>query len=232
MNSLFDTLTQAVSGQFGLAIAASFAWGVLSILLSPCHLTSVPLVIGYISRQNEATGKRSALLALTFALGILTSITLIGIVTASMGRLMGDVGMWGMWLGAIILIVFGLYLMDIINLGWIGWKMPETERAGYSGAILLGLVFGVGLGPCTFAFLAPVLSVVIPMAQDSFFKAIIIILSFGVGHSLVYVAGGGLAALIVRYIRWSGNNRGPVYVKRMLGLLVFISGVYFGYATL
>jgi cytochrome c-type biogenesis protein len=86
MDSLFDTLTQAVSGQFGLAITASFAWGVLSILLSPCHLTSVPLVIGYISRQNEATGKRSALLALTFALGILASITLIGIITVSMGR--------------------------------------------------------------------------------------------------------------------------------------------------
>jgi hypothetical protein len=60
----------------------------------------------------------------------------------------------------------------------------------------------------------------------------ILILSFGAGHSLVYVAGGGMAALIVRYINWSGNHRGPVYVKRILGLLVFIGGLYFGYATL
>ncbi len=232
MITLFDTLTQAVSGQFALAVAASFAWGVLSILLSPCHLTSVPLVVGYISRQNEATGRHGSLLGLTFAMGLLVSITLIGVITAAMGRLLGDVGMWGMWLGATLLIVFGLYLMDIINLNWSWLRMPTIERAGYSGALLLGLVFGVGLGPCTFAFLAPVLSVVIPMAQASFFKAVIIILSFGVGHSLVYVAGGGLTALIIRYINWSGNNRGPVYIKRLLGFLVFLSGIYFGYATI
>ncbi len=213
-------------------MAASFVWGILSILLSPCHLTSVPLVVGYISRQNGATGKRGALLGFVFAIGILASITLIGTITAAMGRLMGDVGMWGVWMGAILLILFGLYLMDLVSLNWIGWSMPEIERAGFSGAFLLGLVFGVGLGPCTFAFLAPVLSVVIPMAQESFIKALFIILSFGVGHSLVYVAGGSLTAFIVRYINWSGKNRGPVYVKRGLGFIVFLSGVYFGYATL
>ncbi len=200
MINLFDTLTQAIEGQFELAMAASFAWGVLSILLSPCHLTSVPLVIGYISRQNESTGKFSVLLALTFALGILASISLIGIITASMGRLMGDVGIWGTWLAAILFVVFGLYLMDVISLAWLGGKTPQIERAGFMGALFLGLVFGISLGPCTFAFLAPVLTVAIPMAQESIFKALLLILSFGFGHSLVYVVGGGVAGIIVRYI--------------------------------
>ena len=232
MNSLFDNLTNAVAGQFELALAASFAWGILSILLSPCHLTSVPLVVGYISRQNESTGKRSVLLALVFALGVLASIILIGIITASMGRLLGDVGVWGLWLSALLLIVFGLYLMDALNLSWLGMKVPNIERAGFTGAALLGLVFGIGLGPCTFAFLAPVLTIVIPMAQESLFKAMLLILSFGVGHSLVYVAGGGLAGLIVRYVRWSGKSNGPIYLKRFLGFLVFSGGLYFGYTAL
>ena len=231
MINLFDTLTNAVAGQFELAVAAAFAWGVLSILLSPCHLTSVPLVIGYISRQNEASGKRSSLLALTFALGILASITLIGIITASMGRFLGDVGVWGLWLSALLLIVFGLYLMDVLRLQWPGGKVLQVERAGHSGALLLGLVFGIGLGPCTFAFLAPVLTVVIPLAQESFVKATALMLSFGLGHSLVYVAGGGLAGLILRYIGWTQQHRGPIYIKRLLGFLVFCGGLYFGYTA-
>ena len=232
MISLFDSLTQAVSGQFGLALVASFGWGVLSILLSPCHLTSVPLVVAYISKQNEASKKRSALLALTFALGILTTIVLIGLITASMGRLMGDVGVWGIWLAAGLLVVFGLYLMDIIGLNWLGVHMPKIETAGHTGALLLGLVFGIGLGPCTFAFLAPVLTVVIPMASESFPKALLLLSAFGIGHSLVYVIGGSLAGIIGRYMRWSESNRGPVFVRRFLGALVFLGGIYFGYTAI
>lgn len=232
MTGLFQTLTQAVAGQFGLAIVASFSWGVLSILLSPCHLTSVPLVVGYISRQNNTTGKRSLWLALTFALGILTSIVVIGLATASLGRLLGDVGVWSLWMVALLLIVFGLYLMDFLNLAWASGYIPSIERAGHSGALLLGLVFGIGLGPCTFAFLAPVLAVAIPMAQSSFIRGLVLILFFGLGHSLVYVAGGGLAGMMVRYVTWSQHNRGPIYLKKGLGFLVFSGGLYFGYTAI
>ena len=232
MIDVFDTLTRAVSGQFYLALAASFSWGVLSIILSPCHLTSVPLVIGYISKQNEASGKRSALLALSFAVGVLITIALIGLVTASMGRLMGDVGVWGTWLAAGLLVTFGLYLMDIISLDWLSGSLPKIERAGHTGALLLGLVFGIGLGPCTFAFLAPVLTVVIPMAQESLLKSFVLILAFGLGHSLVFVIGGSLAGWIHGYINWTQNKRGPVYVKRVLGSLMLFGGGYFAYTAL
>jgi cytochrome c-type biogenesis protein len=232
MIDIFETLTSAVSGQFSLAVAASFAWGVLSIVLSPCHLTSVPLVMGYISKQNEASGIRSALLALTFALGLLITIALIGLLTSSMGRLMGDVGVWSLWLTAGILILFGLYLMDLITLGWLSGTLPQIERAGYGGALLLGLVFGVGLGPCTFAFLAPVLTVIIPLAQESMVKALVLILVFGVGHSLVFVVGGSLTSATQSYIKWTQNKRGPIYMKRVLGSLMILGGVYFASTAL
>ncbi len=232
MITLFETLTNAISGQFGLAIAASFAWGVLSILLSPCHLTSVPLVVGYISKQGNHSNSRNFLLALTFAVGVLASITLIGVVTASMGRLMGDVGQWSGWMVAALLVLFGLYLMDILNLDWMGGRIPQLQRGGHAGALLLGLVFGVGLGPCTFAFLAPVLTVVLSMTQEAIGKSLILLLAFGVGHSLVYALGGFLGGRVVNYVNWSNSSRGPVYTKRFLGSLMLLGGFYFAYTTL
>jgi len=231
MASLFDTLTQAVSGQFFIAFLAAFLWGSLSILLSPCHLTSVPLVIGYISKENETSGRRSAALALTFAIGLLITIALIGVITASMGRLLGDVGLWGLLLVAGLLIVFGLYLMDLIQLNWLWASAPKIKRAGHGGALLLGLVFGIGLGPCTFAFLAPILAVALPMAQVSFLRAFALIAAFGIGHSLVFVLGGSLAGLFNTYVRWSGNSRGPILTKRFAGALVFLGGLYSAYTA-
>ncbi len=92
---LFSSLYSAMTQSFGLALFAALVWGVLGILLSPCHLSSIPLVIGFIMQQDKKTTGRAFMLALTFSAGILVSIAAIGIITASMGRLMGDLGKIG-----------------------------------------------------------------------------------------------------------------------------------------
>jgi cytochrome c-type biogenesis protein len=59
METLFVTLTRAVEGSALVALGASFAWGVLSILLSPCHLASIPLIVGFIDSQGRTTARRA-----------------------------------------------------------------------------------------------------------------------------------------------------------------------------
>ena len=58
----------AMSETFGIALLAAVGWGIISIILSPCHLSSIPLVIGYISSQGQEGVKRSYLLSLVFAI--------------------------------------------------------------------------------------------------------------------------------------------------------------------
>ena len=48
LDGVFNKLTKAVEGSVWIALAASFIWGILSILLSPCHLASIPLIVGFI----------------------------------------------------------------------------------------------------------------------------------------------------------------------------------------
>jgi hypothetical protein len=59
VNELFTSLTQAVEGAPSVAILASFVWGVLSILLSPCHLASIPLIVGFIDEQGRISTRRA-----------------------------------------------------------------------------------------------------------------------------------------------------------------------------
>ena len=232
IEQVFTDLTTALSGSFSLALAAAFGWGVMSILLSPCHLSSIPLVIGYISNQGQIKLKRSFYLALTFAVGILLSIAAIGLITASMGRLMGDVGDLGNWLVAAVFIVIGLYLMDIIRWDWNGLNIGNKQRGGLWGAFILGLIFGIGLGPCTFAFLAPVLGLVFQMSSEDWFKAIILISAFGLGHCAIIVAAGSLTNLVQKYLNWTDDSRAITYIKRVAGIFVIFAGLYFIYLTM
>jgi len=232
IDQLFTNLTVALSGAFWLALMAAFGWGILSILLSPCHLSSIPLVIGYISSQGQIKVKRSFYLALTFSVGILITIAVLGLITASMGRLMGDVGIWGNWIVAVVFIVIGLYLMDIIQWDWNRFNFGNKKRRGLFGAFVLGFIFGIGLGPCTFAFLAPVLGVVFQTASENWWKAVLLISAFGIGHCAVIVLAGSLTNIVQKYLNWTEKSKTTIYIKRVAGFFVILGGVYFIYSTI
>ena len=227
LDQLFTWLTVAMGERFGIALAASFGWGILSILLSPCHLASIPLVIGYITAQGEKGTRRPYALSLVFGIGILLSIGLIGAITASLGRMMGDVGLWGNVVVAGVFFVVGLYLMEIISLPWGGLVPQKPSARGWTGALVLGLLFGIGLGPCTFAFLAPVLGLVFSLAGTDVPRALALLAAFALGHCGVIVLAGGTAGTVQRYLRWTGESKGAMIVKKIAGFLVFLAGVYY-----
>ncbi len=232
LDSLFSGLTLALSQSYLVALLASFAWGILSVLLSPCHLSGIPLVIGYISSHGRIKVQRTVLLSLLFASGSLMTIALLGFITASMGRMLGDTGEWGSFVLAGVFLLMGLYLLDAIKLNWKKMALADEQRGGLWGAFLLGLLFGIGLGPCTFAFLAPVLGVVFSLSSESWFKAVLLVAAFGMGHAAVIALAGSMTNLVQKYLDWSGKSGVMVYVKRFFGLVVFLVGLSFLYAAL
>jgi len=231
MEKLFTTLTHAVEGTPGVAIGASFAWGILSIILSPCHLASIPLIIGFIDEQGRISTKRAFLISTLFAAGILITIAAIGAVTAAAGRMMGDVGAWGNYIVAVIFFVVGLHLLDVIPMPWSGPGQVGMKRRGMLAAFILGLVFGIALGPCTFAYMAPMLGVTFRLAATNIFYGVLLLAVYGVGHCSVIVLAGTSTELVQRYMNWTERCKGTVVVKRICGALVLLGGVYLVYAA-
>jgi cytochrome c-type biogenesis protein len=83
-----------------------------------------------------------------------------------------NVGAWGNYLVALIFLVIGLYLLDVIKLSWgDSNSLKFVQKKGYWAALLIGLVFGLALGPCTFAYMAPMLGVVFSVAATNLFFA-------------------------------------------------------------
>jgi cytochrome c-type biogenesis protein len=230
IDNLFASLTSAMSGTFEIALAAAFGWGVLSILLSPCHLTSIPLIIGYISSRDEKINLGGSFrMSLVFALGILLSIALIGFITASLGRIIGDVGRWGNLAVAAIFILVGIYLLDLVSITWKSIGIHPKKGQGLLGAFSLGLVFGVGLGPCTFAFMAPVLGAVMSLAAAGWAMPMMLVIAFGTGHCAVIASAGTLSQAVQQYLNWTEKSGVSLIVRKVAGGFVLLGGVYFIY---
>ncbi len=232
MDWLFTTLTDAMSGGMILALLASFSWGVLSILLSPCHLSGIPLIIGFLSAHGENRGSRGLILSSVFAAGSLATIAVIGALTAGLGRIMGDVGPYGKYGVAGIFVLVGLYLMDLIRLPAAGMALrPLPVRSAYVSALILGLVFGIAVGPCTFAFMAPVLGVVFQISDTSVTAGGALLLSFGLGQAGVITATGGVTSRVQSYLDWTNRSNIIIWIKRGAGFLVVLGGVYALYGS-
>jgi cytochrome c-type biogenesis protein len=231
MEQLFTNLSHAVESAPLIALAAAVAWGVLSIVLSPCHLASIPLIVGFISEQGKVTVRRAFWTSTLFAVGILITIAAIGAITAAAGRMMGDVGRHGNYFVALIFFVVGLHLAGVIPLNFTGAGQVGLKRKGYLAAFILGLVFGVALGPCTFAYMAPMLGVTFKLAVTNFLYGVLLLLAYGVGHCAVIVAAGTSTELVQRYLDWNVNAKGVAAVKIICGLLVMAGGVWLIYSA-
>ena len=231
MEKLFTTLSHAVEGAPLIALAAAVAWGVLSIVLSPCHLASIPLIVGFISKQGKVTVQRAFWTSMLFAVGILITIAAIGAITAAAGRMLGDVGQYGNYFVAVIFFVVGLHLLGVIPMPWSGPGQVGMKRKGLLAAFILGLLFGIALGPCTFAYMAPMLGVTFKLAKTEPLYGVSLLLAYGLGHCAVIVAAGTSTEMVQRFLNWNEHSKGVAVVKIICGVLVLLGGVWLIYSA-
>jgi len=231
MPELFTQLTRAVEQAWFIALPASLIWGILSILLSPCHLASIPLIVGFIDEQGRISTKRAFWISTLFAAGILITIAVIGCVTAAAGRMMGDVGKYGNYFVALIFFVVGLHLLGVIPMPWSGPGQVGMKRKGMLAAFILGLVFGIALGPCTFAYMAPMLGITFKLASTNLAYGVLLLLVYGIGHCSVIILAGTCTELVQHYMNWNEKSKAAIILKKICGVLVLLAGVYLIYAA-
>jgi cytochrome c-type biogenesis protein len=231
VTELFTRLTRAMEGAPLIALSSALIWGILSILLSPCHLASIPLIVGFIDEQGLISTKRAFWIALLFATGILVTIAAIGGLTAAAGRIMGDVGRYGNYFIALIFFVIGLHLLGVIPMPGSGPGQVKMKQRGALAAFVLGLVFGIALGPCTFAFMAPLLGIVFKAGAEQPLYAGSLLLFYGIGHCVVIVLAGTFTGAVQNYLNWSERSKGALILKKVCGLLVLLGGLYMMYTA-
>jgi cytochrome c-type biogenesis protein len=147
------------------------------------------------------------------------------------GKIMGDMGPYGNYFVAGIFFVVGLYLMDVISMPWSAPGQMNIKRRGLLAALVLGLIFGVAVGPCTFAYMAPILGVTFKVAQTNLLYGAALLIIYGIGHCSVIVFAGTFTEVVQRYMNWNERSRGAITLRRVCGVLVIFGGLYLIYTA-
>jgi cytochrome c-type biogenesis protein len=220
------TVNQWMTGGLAVAAAGAFAWGMVSVLFSPCHLASIPLIVAYVGGQENAVNPRKAgWYAGAFTLGLFITIAVVGIVCALLGRMLGDVGIWWQVLVGGVLIWVAMGMLGVEACSMSGSLLYRLKLRGIHGAFGLGLAYGILSGSCTFGFIAPILAIV--TVQQKFVAGSVMMLLFALGHCLPIVLAGSSTAFVRRLTESSAWQGAGLWFRRGAGVMIGLLGVYF-----
>jgi len=209
-----------------LAAVGCFLWGMISVLFSPCHLASIPLIISYVAGQKQTLkASQATRYAVTFTLGLFVTIAVIGIICSLLGRMLGEIGPYWTIVIGVILIWVSLDMLGIQGFSMAGTAMNRLKVRGLWGAFVLGLAYGLLSGSCTFGFIAPILAFI--TIQEKIITGIIYIILFGIGHCVPIAVAGSSAALVKKTMESDRFQHGGLWFRRLAGGAIALLGLYF-----
>ncbi len=226
LETFFLTINEWIAGGAAIAALGCFLWGMVSVMFSPCHLASIPLIVAYVGGQQRVLKPREAgYYAAAFTFGLFLTIALVGIICALLGRMLGDVGNYWQILVGILLVWIALGMFGVEKCSIPGSQLHRLNVRGISGAFVLGVAYGVLSGSCTFGFIAPILAIITIQQKVAF--GVLLILLFAIGHCLpIVVAGSSGAAVrgVLENSTWQGAGK---WFRKGAGVLIGALGIYF-----
>ena len=226
LETIFLTVNSWISGGVTVAAVGCFIWGMISVMFSPCHLASIPLIVAYVGGQQTLLKPRqAAYYSVAFTVGLFITIALIGIICALLGRMLGDVGNYWQILVGLVLVWVALGMLGVEKCSLSGNILYKFNLRGMFGALVLGLAYGVLSGSCTFGFIAPILAIV--TVQEKVVTGVLFILLFAFGHCLPIVVAGSSTAAVKRLLessRWQGAGS---WFRKGAGTVIAGLGIYF-----
>lgn len=226
MDDIFFKITEWLTSSPTIALPAAFLWGMVSVLLSPCHMASIPLMIAYVAGQRIIPPMRQAArFAILFVFGLFLTIMAVGLICAAAGRMLGDVGPW--WQVAV-----GLLLL------WVAWTLfrpPQCSATsgvlarfhfqGAKGAFFLGLAYGLLSGVCTFGFIAPILGII--TLQKFFATGVAMLVLFGIGHCMPLAVCGIFSARTMELLHCRAGQKTVAILRKLATVGIAGLGIYF-----
>jgi len=225
MDALFAGLTRLVEQNVWIAPFASFLGGVLTAA-NPCVLVMIPLAMAYVGGYGEARSWRYNLsLSLVFVAGLSITFTVLGLIAAFMGSLLGDLGSFWRYAVAGVCFVMGLHLLGVFN-----FELPlpnrfKTQKKGMIGALLLGLLFGLVSTPCATPILAVLLVYIASKGIYAYGALLLFVYALGQGF-LIIVAGTSIGMakglLESRQLQQAGS-----WLRKAAGVVVILVGLFY-----
>jgi cytochrome c-type biogenesis protein len=225
MEALLAALIRLIETNAWIAPIASLFGGILTAS-NPCILVMIPLAMAYVGGYGEALGWRYNLsLSLFFAIGLSITFTLLGLIAAFMGSLLGDVGSFWKYAVAGVCLIMGLHLLGVFS-----FELPlpnrfKTKKRGMLGAFLLGLLFGLVSTPCATPILAVL--VVYIASKGSYAYGAFLLFFYALGQSLFIVLAGTSMGMAKTLLESQGLQKAGLVLRKAAGVVIILVGFFY-----
>ena len=228
---MVSSIFEAMYSSCALKFWGAFLWGIASVILSPCGISIIPLVVGYVANTDNPSHCRAFRISGAFCLGIIINLLLIAFITSGIGMLLGGYERFLTLITAGVFIVMGLHLIGLIHLKFfgLGSRIKGTESQNMKGAVILGILSGLAVGPCSIAYVSPVLSLAMSEASAGISGAVMLVLCYALGYCAVLLCAGTFAQIFSAYLH--SDDEGVVgfmlkTVNVLCGLALICGGIY------
>jgi cytochrome c biogenesis protein CcdA len=225
MNDFINNFGSLLSNNIWLALVMSFIAGIISSF-SPCVLSTIPLVIGYVGGYAQKDKRLAFKYSLIFCGGLVITFTTFGALSAMLGKLMTGTGKWWYIVLGIIMLVVALQLLGVIEFGNNFCKMPN-RRTGLLGAFFLGILGGVLSSPCSTPVLVAILAFV--AGKGNIVLGIFMLLLYSIGHCTLILISGTSVGFVESI---SSSNKTMMFgkiLKLALAVCIILLGLYLIY---
>jgi thiol:disulfide interchange protein DsbD len=208
----------------GLLVSLLFIYlGGLALNLTPCVYPLIPITISYFGGQAGGRPRKSFGLALIYILGMAITYSVLGVIAAMTGGLLGSalqnpivlIFVAGV-ITALALSMFGLYEIQVPQ-GLT--RFAGGSRQGVMGALFMGLTMGIVAAPCIGPFVLSLLLFVgesgNPLTGFIFF----FVLAVGLGTPFLFL--GTLSGSLPKPGAWM------VWIRKIFGVVLLGMAVYF-----
>lgn len=229
MENLFGDVSALLQQSPWLAIVAVFLGGVTTAL-NPCVLAMIPLLMGVVAGNKETTTvRRSLVFSLFFVLGLAITFTVLGLISALMGRMFGNVGHFWRYVVAGVCVLMGLQLLGVLKLNIPVPTGIRVKKRGHVGAFLLGLLFGVVSTPCAVPILAVLLAFVAEKGNILYGGFLLFV--YALGHSALVLMAGTSVGAAKGLLESKGLRKAHGVLQKLAGVLIIGIGFYFLFWT-
>ena len=226
LNEWLEQLSALIRSSVWLAPLLALLAGVLTSF-TPCSLSSIPLVIGFVGSTGQRDTKRAFRLSLTFAAGAAVTFTALGVIASLAGRLMGTSASWWYIILGVLMVLMALQTWGVFEIIPSSYLLGKNTKRGYVGAFLAGILGGVFSSPCSTPVLIALLAIV--AGQGSILWGILLLLLYSIGHGILAVVAGTSVGFVQKLSASEKYGKVSNILKIIMGALILLIGFYMFY---
>jgi len=223
---MLESLSELITMSGLLAPLLALVAGILTSF-TPCSLSTIPLVIGYVGGVGRRDTKRALWLSVTFAAGAAVTFSVLGVVASLAGRLMGASASWWYIILGVLMILMALQTWGVFEIIPSSYLISKNTKKGFVGAFIAGILGGIFSSPCSTPVLIALLAIV--AGKGSILWGILLLLLYSIGHGILAIIAGTSIGFVQKLSSNEKYGKASTILKIVMGALILLIGFYMFY---